>query len=120
MSAAAYSFSIIPDSNLKLYFLLSRFNSVNLILQQKLERELGDITKKFDEKKKKFLDSSDEFAKKLKVVGIHSTWSFILSPPLATITFNGTQIGSQLTGGIFMLRFGLDICIPDVCLFIMP
>jgi len=37
--------------------------------QQKLEKELSDITDKFNAKKRKFTESSEEFAEKLKEVG---------------------------------------------------
>lgn len=43
------------------YLLCSHF-------QQGLEKELADVTEKFEEKKRKFLESSEEFRKKLKEV----------------------------------------------------
>ena len=48
-----------------------------IYLQKKLEKELEDIDEKHETKKRKFLESSEDFHKKLKKVGDYRECCYI-------------------------------------------
>ena len=53
-------------------------------MQKKLEKELEDIDEKHETKKRKFLESSEEFHKKLKKVHMMNTVRTVVLPSVSS------------------------------------